>query len=111
MSNTRSTDAAAEAPPPALTDHEAMVRTAAYFRYLNNGCRDGHEAEDWFAAEQELRLRAAEPSAVAAAVVTPAPESPVRAQAEPRAKSTAKPAPPAKAAARTRARPPAGRGG
>ncbi|MEW6132169.1 MAG: DUF2934 domain-containing protein [Pseudomonadota bacterium] len=35
-------------------DREAMIREAAYYRYLNHGCSDGHDLEDWLAAEAEL---------------------------------------------------------
>lgn len=40
--------------PPTPEEREAMIREAAYFRYLEHGCSDGHDLEDWLAAEAEF---------------------------------------------------------
>jgi len=37
-----------------LEERESMIREAAYFRYLEHGCCDGHDVEDWLAAEAEV---------------------------------------------------------
>lgn len=34
-----------------VEEREAMIREAAYFRYLEHGCCDGHDVEDWLEAE------------------------------------------------------------
>jgi hypothetical protein len=34
--------------------HEAIA-VRAYFRYVERGCHDGLDLDDWLAAEQELR--------------------------------------------------------
>ena len=39
--------------PRAITDDE--IAAAAYERYLRRGGEDGHDIEDWLAAEAELR--------------------------------------------------------
>lgn len=39
-------------------EREIMIREAAYYRYLEHGCSDGHDVEDWLAAEAELEARA-----------------------------------------------------
>jgi hypothetical protein len=31
------------------------IARRAYDRYLARGCQDGHDLEDWFQAEQEVR--------------------------------------------------------
>lgn len=44
------------APPPGpvqVTEDDIAQR--AYDRYLARGCEDGHDLEDWFYAEQEVR--------------------------------------------------------
>lgn len=60
---------------PAITWHghfslgqrEAMLREAAYYRYIQRGYADGHDMEDWLVAEAELdhgtsELQPAEPA-------------------------------------------------
>lgn len=37
-----------------LEERECMIREAAYFRYLEHGCCDGHDVEDWLEAEAEI---------------------------------------------------------
>lgn len=37
-----------------LEERENMIREAAYYRYLEHGCCDGHDLDDWFEAETEL---------------------------------------------------------
>ncbi len=39
-------------------ERDIMIREAAYYRYLEHGCSDGHDVEDWLAAEAELEARA-----------------------------------------------------
>ncbi len=34
-----------------VEEREAMIREAAYFRYLEHGCCDGHDVEDWLEAK------------------------------------------------------------
>jgi hypothetical protein len=41
--------------PGAVAEFE--VRTLAYEIYLSRGCSDGHDLDDWYAAERELRAR------------------------------------------------------
>jgi Protein of unknown function (DUF2934) len=36
-----------------VTEHDIARR--AYDLYLGRGCEDGHDVEDWFQAERELR--------------------------------------------------------
>lgn len=43
---------------PSSQDREAMIREAAYYRYLNHGCSDGHDLEDWLGAEAEMEAQA-----------------------------------------------------
>lgn len=43
-------------------EHEHMIREAAYYRYLEHGCCDGHDVDDWLEAEAEID-RVAEPTA------------------------------------------------
>ena len=33
------------------------IATAAYYRWLNRGCPQGQDQEDWFEAEREVRER------------------------------------------------------
>lgn len=44
----------APAPRPAPVTEEDIARRA-YDRYLARGREDGHDLEDWFQAEQEVR--------------------------------------------------------
>ncbi len=37
-----------------LEERETWIREAAYYRYLEHGCGDGHDVEDWLAAEAEI---------------------------------------------------------
>lgn len=37
-----------------LEQREAMLREAAYYRYAERGYTDGHDLDDWLAAEAEL---------------------------------------------------------
>lgn len=48
-----------------LEERETMIREAAYYRYLEHGCCDGHDLEDWLEAEAEMEhgAPAPEPSA------------------------------------------------
>lgn len=39
--------------PGNVTEHDIARR--AYDLYLGRGCEDGHDVEDWFQAERELR--------------------------------------------------------
>ncbi|MBZ5570274.1 MAG: DUF2934 domain-containing protein [Acidobacteriia bacterium] len=41
--------------PP--VDMETQIRARAYELYQARGCTPGHENEDWFRAEQEVRAR------------------------------------------------------
>ena len=34
-----------------LEEREALVRESAYYQYVQRGCADGHDLEDWLAAE------------------------------------------------------------
>lgn len=43
-----------------VEEREAMIREAAYFRYLEHGCCDGHDVEDWLEAETVIDHGAAE---------------------------------------------------
>lgn len=43
-----------------LEERESRIREAAYYRYLERGCCDGHDVEDWLAAEAEIDHGAAE---------------------------------------------------
>lgn len=38
-----------------------MIREAAYYRYLERGCCDGHDVEDWLDAEGKIDHGEAEP--------------------------------------------------
>ncbi len=38
-------------------ERERMIRDAAYFRYQQGGCVDGHDVEDWLSAEAEVDAR------------------------------------------------------
>jgi Protein of unknown function (DUF2934) len=38
-------------------DLEAQIRERAYELYEERGCTPGHESEDWFRAEREVRAR------------------------------------------------------
>ena len=38
---------------------ERDIARRAYDLYLGRGCEDGHDVEDWFQAEQELRRSSA----------------------------------------------------
>ena len=64
-----------------VTVTEEMIAACAYQRYADRGGEDGHDVEDWFAAEQELRpsagtqpaaTEASQRTARVAAAVTPA---------------------------------------
>jgi hypothetical protein len=37
-----------------LEERENMIREAAYYRYLEQGCCDGHDVDDWLEAEAEV---------------------------------------------------------
>lgn len=39
---------------PSLAQREAMIREAAYYRYLERGHTHGHDLEDWLEAEAAL---------------------------------------------------------
>jgi len=41
--------------PRAVAEFE--IRALAYEIYLSRGCSDGHDLDDWYAAEHELRAR------------------------------------------------------
>jgi hypothetical protein len=43
--------------PPAVSRelNHAEIQECAYFRYLDRGCIDGFDREDWLLAEAELR--------------------------------------------------------
>ena len=43
------------APPGPVQVTEDDIARRAYDRYLARGCEDGHDLEDWFYAEQEVR--------------------------------------------------------
>lgn len=45
----------AETAPPSPTKRQIEVR--AYELYLQRGCENGHDVEDWLAAEKELLQR------------------------------------------------------
>ena len=38
-------------------DLEAQIRVRAYQLYEERGCAPGHETDDWFRAEREIRTR------------------------------------------------------
>ena len=39
-----------------LTEHELnCIRELAYEKFIGRGCENGHDLEDWLAAEQEVR--------------------------------------------------------
>ena len=40
---------------PTPEDNRQEVEVRAYLRYLDRGCVDGWDLDDWFAAEAELR--------------------------------------------------------
>ncbi len=48
-----------------LEERENIIREAAYYRYLEHGCCDGHDLDDWFAAEAELEHKSPSPPEVA----------------------------------------------
>jgi hypothetical protein len=37
-----------------VDERESRIREAAYYRYLGRGCCNGHDLDDWLAAEDEL---------------------------------------------------------
>lgn len=43
-----------------LEEREARIREAAYYLYLEHGCCEGHDVEDWLQAEAEIDHGAAE---------------------------------------------------
>jgi hypothetical protein len=45
------------APQYSPTDLEVEIRLRAYQLYEQRGCEPGQEDQDWFAAEQEVRVR------------------------------------------------------
>ena len=47
-----------------LEERENMIREAAYFRYLEHGCYDGHDLDDWLEAETELEHASPSPPEV-----------------------------------------------
>jgi hypothetical protein len=53
------TTADERAPKPPVTEHAAVsdseIARRAYELYLARGCEHGHDVEDWFQAERELR--------------------------------------------------------
>jgi hypothetical protein len=46
-----------------LEERETRIREAAYYRYLEHGCCDGHDLEDWLAAEAAMEHGAPVPEA------------------------------------------------
>lgn len=56
-------DAASPTAEDASDSREARIRRAAYARYEQRGGEDGHDVEDWLAAEAECAT-AAEPASV-----------------------------------------------
>lgn len=57
-------------PGPALLEgptREELIRVRAYERYARNGCADGHDVDDWLAAEAEVGALMTERSGSAAA--------------------------------------------
>lgn len=40
---------------PTTGPSEAEIQTAAYFLWIEGGCRHGHDAENWFAAKELLK--------------------------------------------------------
>jgi hypothetical protein len=47
-----------------LEERENMIREAAYYRYLEHGCCDGHDVEDWLEAEAEMEHKSPSPPEV-----------------------------------------------
>ena len=47
-----------------LEERETMIREAAYYRYLEHGCGDGHDLDDWLEAEAELEHSSPSPPEV-----------------------------------------------
>ena len=47
-----------------LEERETRIREAAYYRYLEHGCCDGHAMEDWLEAEAELEHTSPSPPEV-----------------------------------------------
>lgn len=41
-------------PTPAILPGEPEIAARAYELYVERGCTDGHDLEDWFEAEREL---------------------------------------------------------
>jgi Protein of unknown function (DUF2934) len=41
-----------------------QIQARAYELYLERGCQDGRDVEDWLAAEEELKQRRAEVEAI-----------------------------------------------
>ena len=109
---TRPSSAAKPAPAVQGEDRDAAIRRMAYALYVERGCVDGHEVEDWLRAEvlvaQEFAA-AATPSAKApdaAAKRAPAKRAPAKAAAAkvaPAAPTAAPAAAPAAAATTKRA--------
>ncbi len=52
-----------------LEERENMIREAAYYLYIEHGCCDGHDLDDWLAAEAELEHGAPPPLEAAPAGV------------------------------------------
>jgi hypothetical protein len=48
-------------------ERQRMIREAAYYRYVQRGYADGHDLEDWVAAEAELAGMDAGPQAAESA--------------------------------------------
>ena len=57
---TSATEPPGETPPDAVDQPVSVTEIAfeAYARYVERGRLDGHDVEDWLAAEQRLRRRA-----------------------------------------------------
>lgn len=47
-----------------LEERETRIREAAYYRYLEHGCCDGHDVDDWLEAEFELEHKSPSPPEV-----------------------------------------------
>jgi hypothetical protein len=47
----------AQAPAISTDERERLIRDAAYLRYQQGGCVEGHDVEDWLAAEAEVDAR------------------------------------------------------
>jgi hypothetical protein len=50
----RTKSTAESSQPPANSPREPEIAARAYELYLERGCTDGHDLEDWFEAERDL---------------------------------------------------------